>query len=80
MTINDEKYGLDSDANRVLMGLSAKETREFEVLEEIISIADPVAPISSDEWYSPNERRWLELYEKHRSALEVFLKIAKTRN
>ena len=35
---------MDSDGNRVLIGLSAKETREFEVLEEIISIADPVAP------------------------------------
>jgi len=72
MTINDENYGLDSEGSRVLIGLSAAKTREFEILEEIISIADPVDPISSDEWQSTNERRWLELYEKHRSALEAF--------
>ena len=78
MTDDDEHFGLDSEGNRVLIGLSVEETREFETLENTISKRN--IPLSSDEWDSPNEKRWLELYEKHWSALKAFLKTSKTRH
>jgi len=78
MADDDEHYNLDGEGNRVLIGLSVKETREFEILEENVSKRN--LPLLSDEWHSPNEKRWLELYEKHWSALEAFLKTSKTRH
>jgi hypothetical protein len=36
--------------------------------------------ITMDEWDNPQERRWLELYEKHETARRPFLKSSKTRH
>lgn len=75
--IKDDDYELDSSGNRVLIGLTSEETAEFFRLEEIISKSAPA--LASDEaWYRPEDRRWLELYEKHESARRPFLKSSKT--
>jgi hypothetical protein len=80
MAIDDDHYVLDGDGNRVLIGLDAAETREFERLEKIISFAHPTPHVSSEQWHSPTEKRWLSLYQKHRSAIEPFLGAARTRH
>ncbi|MBI5129613.1 MAG: hypothetical protein HZA66_09240 [Rhodopseudomonas palustris] len=77
--IKDDDYELDSSGNRVLIGLSSEETAEFFRLDEIISKSGPPPP-GNDEWYGPEHRRWLELYEKHESARRPFLKSSKTRH
>ncbi|RJF75036.1 hypothetical protein [Rhodopseudomonas palustris] len=75
--IKDDDYVLDSSGNRVLIGLTADETAEFFRLDEIISKSGP-PPSNAEEWYRPEDRRWLELYEKHESARRPFLKSSKT--
>lgn len=73
----DDDYELDHSGNRVLIGLSAAETAEFFRLDEIISKSGP-PPIDAGEWVRAEDRRWLELYEKHESARRPFLKSSKT--
>ncbi|MCG6203707.1 hypothetical protein LPW26_03580 [Rhodopseudomonas sp. HC1] len=75
--IKDDDYVLDSSGNRVLIGLTSEETAEFFRLDEIISKSGP-PPSTDEEWYRPEDRRWLELYEKHESARRPFLKSSKT--
>lgn len=76
--IKDDDYELDDSGNRVLIGLTAEETAEYFRLEEIISKSMPLPQVTQDEWYRPEDRRWLELYEKHESARRPFLKSSKT--
>jgi hypothetical protein len=64
MACGDDSYVLDSDGNRILIGLTLDETREFERLDELISSLSS-APA--------NERRWLELYDKHEAAVRIYL-------
>ena len=60
-------YDLDLRGRRVLKGLSYDETCEFERLDASLPYAgkvvwlDGLAPLSS------TERRWLELWSKHRT-------------
>ncbi|KPG00036.1 hypothetical protein NML43_26455 [Rhodopseudomonas palustris] len=75
--MKDDDYELDSSGNRVLIGLTSEETAEFFRLDEIISKSGP-PPAIEDDWYRPEDRRWLELYEKHESARRPFLKSSKT--
>jgi hypothetical protein len=74
----DDDYELDPFGNRVLIGLSADETAEFFRLEEFIGKSAPLLQVDRDEWVRPEDRRWLELYEKHESARRPFLKSSKT--
>jgi hypothetical protein len=54
---------------RVLVGLNARETAEFERLDAQIPLnAKPVWPDTAN---SPAEERWLELYTKHQLALQA---------
>lgn len=80
MATENDNYVLDDDGNRVLIGLSADETREFEALHEILSITNPNPPVSPQQWHSTKEKRWLELYEKHQAALKPFLRTSKTKH
>lgn len=66
-----DDYEIDSDGNRVLIGLSVAETREFLKLEE--AIQGRLAPVSSKEWKTPDELRWLELYQKQEARKRLFL-------
>ena len=78
MACDDDNYVLDAGGNRILIGLTLAETREFECLDELISGLDPMSPVSTDDRRSLNERRWLVLYEKHQAALRTFSTTQKT--
>ena len=65
-----DDYEIDGDGNRVLIGLSVAETHEFLKLEE--AIQGLLAPISSKEWKTPGELRWLALYQKHEARKLLF--------
>ncbi|MGP9809917.1 hypothetical protein ACTZWT_00245 [Rhodopseudomonas sp. NSM] len=75
--IKDDDYELDPSGKRVLIGLTSEETAEFFRLDEIISKSGP-PPGGNEQWHRPEDRRWLELYEKHESARRPFLKSSKT--
>ena len=68
----DDNYILDGDGNRILIGLTIGETREFERLDELIS---DLSSAPTDDSRSINERRWLVLYDKHESAVRAYLSL-----
>ena len=80
MAFDDDNYVLDADGNRILVGLTLDETREFESLDELISGRIPTSSVSSDDPRLLNERRWLVLYEKHEAALLSFLATQRTKH
>ena len=69
-TMDDDNYILDADGNRILIGLTLDETREFEGLDELMS---NVSFVPTDDSRSLNERRWLVLYDKHEAAVRIYL-------
>ena len=77
MAIDDDSYESDQEGRYVLIGLTAEETIEFISLDAIISDRPQ---LETDEQHSPNERRWLVLYEKHAAALEPFSQMCKTKH
>jgi hypothetical protein len=79
MIDDDEKFMLDADGNRVLIGLTVEETLEFDRLERHINKTGPFPHISRDEWHRPEEKRWLELWDQHQAAMVEFLR-TKTRH
>ena len=70
MACVDDGYVLNSGGNRVLIGLTLDETREFECLDELIS---GLSSASTSDSRSLNERRWLVLYDKHEAAVRIYL-------
>ena len=70
MACDDDNYVLDADGNRILIGLTLEETREFERLDELIS---NLSSAPTDDSRSINERRWLVLYDKHEAAVRIYL-------
>ena len=68
----DDNYILDGDGNRILIGLTIEETREFERLDELIS---DLSSAPTDDSRSISERRWLVLYDKHEPAVRAYLSI-----
>lgn len=69
--IDDEfKYVLDENGDRVLVGLTASETAEFERLNLLRCSEDNELPyiLSDRELQASREQRWLELFEKHELA------------
>lgn len=79
MIDDDEKFMLDADGNRVLIGLTVEETLEFDRLERHINKTGPFPHISRDEWHRSEEKRWLELWDQHQAAMVEFLR-TKTRH
>jgi hypothetical protein len=77
MANDDDRFAIDALGNRVLIGLSAEETEEFFRLDAIIENG-PLLQETADDWFGPDERRWLELFEKHETARRRFLKGGKT--
>ena len=53
MAYDDDSYVLDADGNRMLIGLTLDETREFERLDELMS---NVSFVPTDDSRSLNER------------------------
>jgi hypothetical protein len=78
--IDDDDFVLDAEGNRVLIGLTLEETLEFDFLEKQIGEEFPFPCISRDEWHSPEEKRWLELWDKHRAAKVLFEQSNKTQH
>ena len=72
MACGDDSYVLDSDGNRILIGLTLAETGEFERLDELIS---DLSSAPTDDSRSINERRWLVLYDKHEAAIQAYLSV-----
>lgn len=70
MGSGDDNYILDSDGNRILIGLTVAETREFERLDELIS---DLSTAPTDDSRSINERRWLVLYDRHEAEVQKYL-------
>ena len=68
----DDDYIMDGEGNRILIGLTLDETREFERLDELMS---NVSFVPTDDSRSLNERRWLVLYDKHEAAVRIYLSI-----
>ena len=70
MACDDDNYLLDANSNRILIGLTLDETREFECLDELIS---SLSSAPTNDSHSLNERRWLVLYDKHEAAVRIYL-------
>jgi hypothetical protein len=70
MASEDDGYVLDAEGNRILIGLTLVETREFERLDQLIL---SVSPATTDAKRSRNERRWLVLYDSHEAAVRTYL-------
>jgi hypothetical protein len=70
MASEDDGYILDADANRILIGLTLDETREFERLDGLIL---SLSSATTDANRSRNERRWLMLYDRHEAAVRIYL-------
>jgi hypothetical protein len=64
------RYYVDERRRRVLIGLSAEETLEFEKLDELPPLADSGRIARSDKAVPATirEKRWFELYIKHDAA------------
>jgi hypothetical protein len=78
--MDDDNFVLDASGNRVLIGLTLEETIEFELLENSITANGPLPYISQDEWHRPEEKRWLELWDKHQAAKAPFTRTSQTRH
>ena len=79
MTNDDEDFVLDTDGNLVLIGLTFEETREF-APRKFINETGPFPHIDRDEWHRSEEKRWLELWDKHQSARALFERVRSTRH
>jgi hypothetical protein len=80
MIDDDDNFTLDGDGKRVLVGLTFEETVEFDCLERHINETGPFPHISRDEWHSSEEKRWLELWDKHQAAWVAFARSSTTRH
>ena len=70
MASEDDGYVLDAVGNRILIGLTLVETREFERLDELI-LSLSSEPTEDNRLL--NEQRWLELYDRHEAAVRIYL-------
>ena len=69
MASEDDSYVLDADGNRILIGSTLDETREFKRLDQLILSLRPASTAAR----SQNERRWLMLYDRHEAAVRIYL-------
>ena len=76
----DDNFELDADGEPALVGLTRSEMLEFIRLDELINANGPFPDVLRDEWHSADEKRWLELWDKHEAARHLFLNINSTRH
>jgi hypothetical protein len=74
----EDEYELDAQGRCVLVGLTAEETDEFIRLDEADFLVP--SPLLLQEWSRPEEKRWLELLEKHDLAIQPYLAGSKTKH
>ncbi len=74
------RYFVDAEGRRVLIGLTAEETREFEALDYAAPLNDGMGQLAEaeksgagDTRLLAEEERWLELYAKHDGAWRVWI-------
>ncbi len=63
-----ERYTIDENGRRVLVGLTSAETQEFETLDSLSpsdDSGDRIAWTFGGDPTSSREKRWLQLYTKH---------------
>jgi hypothetical protein len=66
-----ERYTIDENGRRVLVGLTSAETREFETLDSLSPSddgGDRIAWTFGGDPTTSREKRWLQLYTKHDEA------------
>jgi len=64
-----ERYVVDAQGKRVLIGLTAAETREFKMLDSLSpSDGENIGWTFGGEPTTRREKRWLELYTRHNEA------------
>ena len=67
------RYYVDTHGHRVLIGLTVRETAEFEALDEPSPVADEGGLARNGLEAMPiTEVRWLELYTKHAGAWQLW--------
>jgi hypothetical protein len=69
--LSTERYIIDRNGRRILVGLSSAETREFETLDSLSPSDDGgkrVAWTFGGDPTTDREKRWLQLYTKHNEA------------
>ena len=67
------RHTIDEKGRRVLVGLTAEETREFETLDSLSpSDGDGVAWTFDGVPTTGREKRWLQLYTKHDEAWKTW--------
>jgi hypothetical protein len=69
--LSEQRYTIDENGRRVLVGLTAAETREFETLDSLPPSDSSGNRISWTFGGGPTttlEKRWLELYTRHDEA------------
>jgi hypothetical protein len=72
MQCDDSNQNQDHDPARCLLGLSADETDEFIVLDELASRI--FRGRASKDWSRKKEQRWLELFnKKHAEVMRPFV-------
>ncbi|WP_298241395.1 hypothetical protein [uncultured Bradyrhizobium sp.] len=68
------RYFVDAQGHRVLIGLSLKETAEFEALDLASTEAVQIMTgIGMGKVATVDDVRWLELYSKHEGAWRVWI-------
>ena len=71
------RHSIDQKGRRVLIGLSAEETREFETLDALSPSdgdGNRIAWTFGGEPTTSREKRWLELYTRHEEAWKTLKK------
>ena len=64
-----DRYAIDPQGERVLIGLSAAETKEFRTLDALSpSDGENIGWTFGGEPTTVREKRWLELYTRHNEA------------
>jgi hypothetical protein len=77
-TFSEDSFQLDQQGNRVLVGLTVEETREFVLLD--LGFDKSMPSLAMDDAETPEQQRWLELYEKHEVAMKPFISTHRTRH
>lgn len=68
------RYFVDAQGDRVLIGLSLKETAEFEALDVAATeTSQIVTEAATGKVAAVDDLRWLELYSKHEGAWRVWI-------
>jgi hypothetical protein len=80
MMFGDRTFGVDEEGNRVLVGLTAEETRELLELTDTIASASPQQSLSVFNYSSHAAMRWRELMGKHTVGLSQFLLASKVQH